>query len=383
MKSSRPCGSTNTQNGQPCQNFRDSCPHPSHKHSNSRSVLPQQAEISQDLDSFWPTEPLHQGVRQGSRGLAGVPELFDDLVLATERRTGMLPNQITKEYWLSCAVYAIATNPQSRNVYNTRTGDLIGVTAFAGGSSLVSGWQILQRHSEDVDIVVFAGSDDVSNSGVGRALKKALLPAYQYLLPVTGKPRKEPMRKLGYRNLVFPMLPDEEEYLKTEATFEAPAYDLPLCSERTIISSMGKAASPSLIAKYPELGGFKMLCITPAYTAANKLDALHRRSHTGDYQGLFDRSRDLYDTAMIAKTSHGLQVPELLERLQYRLARPWSTRAVYGRPPRGYSSSPAFQPRTRAYEAIKEGYEHLLPSLVWGEMPTFKEAIELTLTLDP
>ena len=45
------------------------------------------------------------------------------------------------------------------------------------------------------------------------------------------------------------------------------------------------------ITQFPELGGFELLCIRPAWTAANKFDALHRRAASGDHKGVRGRGR--------------------------------------------------------------------------------------------
>ena len=50
----------------------------------------------------------------------------------------------------------------------------------------------------------------------------------------------------------------------------------------TVRSLIARYSDGELEQEFPELGGFAMPCVREAYTAINKLDALHRRAASGD-----------------------------------------------------------------------------------------------------
>ncbi len=151
---------------------------------------------------------------------------------------------------------------------------------------------------------------------------------------------------------------------------------------RIVVSQMGRVASVEQLRQFPELGGFEVECVTPAYTALNKFDALHRRAALGHHDGIAQRGRDLYDLARIALSEHARQVRPLLDAAAERVARPLSRRRPVARPADGYAASPVFAAGTPACEALRSGYTEAVAELVWGTAPAFEDAIELAVSLD-
>ncbi len=320
-------------------------------------------------------------VEEGSPGLAGQPRVFAEILHKTIEYTGQDPRQITKEYWLLSSLYAIASETKNEYIRHPTTDAILGKFAFGGGSSLMAGWHIVERHSEDVDLIIFASEQNVSAKNVGRLLKMPLEHAVEHLEPVTQNIEKEVMVTRGYRSMMFD-IGTARNYLKIESTLEAPEQGLKLAEPRVLMSNMGKCASAEQLAEFPELGGFQMQCVTPEYTALNKFDALHRRALMDMHESIFGRGRDAYDLACIAKTEHGLYVQRLLDASDFRNARPLSNRPNIARPKQGYSASPVFMPGTKAHAALEAGYHSAVAETVWGEAPGFKDAITLIRTLD-
>ncbi len=125
-----------------------------------------------------------------------------------------------------------------------------------------------------------------------------------------------------------------------------------------------------------------MLCVTPAATAHNKLDALHSKATLGLVRSVAARGRDLYDIYRIACTEHGPQVREVIEVSRGRVARPFSNRVEVPRPARGYGASLVFASGTEANQALESGYREAVEDLVWGAAPRFEEAVEAARSLD-
>jgi hypothetical protein len=78
--------------------------------------------------------------------LAGLPD-FEDLVRAAATYHGLLPTLVAKDYWVTRVLRAVAGDPA-----------LAGRVVFKGGTSLSKGWHLIDRFSEDIDLLL-TGSD--------------------------------------------------------------------------------------------------------------------------------------------------------------------------------------------------------------------------------
>lgn len=88
-----------------------------------------------------PTGRTHPG-QNGSRMLAHAPE-FEDIVRAAAGYHGLLPDLVRKDYWVTRVLRAIATDAAQR-----------GRVLFKGGTSLSKGWGLIDRFSEDIDLLL-------------------------------------------------------------------------------------------------------------------------------------------------------------------------------------------------------------------------------------
>jgi predicted nucleotidyltransferase component of viral defense system len=68
---------------------------------------------------------------------------FDDAIRAAASHYGLLTEWIRKDYWVTRALEAIA---QEANLKNR--------VVFKGGTSLSKGWSLIDRFSEDIDLLV-------------------------------------------------------------------------------------------------------------------------------------------------------------------------------------------------------------------------------------
>jgi hypothetical protein len=67
---------------------------------------------------------------------------FDQLIGITAERIGMLPILVRKDYWVTRILRAIASDPALRHQ-----------VIFKGGTSLSKGWRLIDRFSEDIDLL--------------------------------------------------------------------------------------------------------------------------------------------------------------------------------------------------------------------------------------
>ena len=331
-------------------------------------------EATSDSDRF-------PGIVAGAIGLAGRPEEFEILAQRTRAAIDVPPANLARDYWLTACLRGVVAAGGVDGVIFTGQGRKqapLAKCAFTGGTSLVSAWGIAERYSEDLDILALVLDEDGSTS----AYKRPLSVVSKWTAAAIGVGKQDMsvvhMNNVGFRRTFF-NIGGKSRFLKIETTVEA--YQDGLCETRPVTSLMGRFATDEELAQYPELGGFEMLCVTPAYTAANKFDALHRRAVTGDLRGLVIRGRDLYDLASIAASEHAEAARGAIPDLAARAASSPGRRENVARPPGGYADSILFRSGSESQEALRDGYDRIGP-LIWGDLPPFHEAIELAATLD-
>lgn len=78
-------------------------------------------------------------------------ELFQDAVTATSQQKGILEIYIEKDYWVTLALYAIFNNEIGKE------------TVFKGGTALSKCNQLIDRFSEDIDLVVLRKDGETNN----------------------------------------------------------------------------------------------------------------------------------------------------------------------------------------------------------------------------
>ena len=77
-----------------------------------------------------------------TRALADAPE-FEDAVRASAEHHGILPELVRKDYWVRRVLRGLASDPaHARRVL------------FKGGTSLSKGWRLVDRFSEDIDLLL-------------------------------------------------------------------------------------------------------------------------------------------------------------------------------------------------------------------------------------
>ncbi len=256
---------------------------------------------------------------------------------------------------------------------------------FAGGTALINAWDVGTRHSEDLDLVVLSDIEFPPQREVAQMINQPFERATQALQGIAVPEDLIIDYSEGFRASAL-HLDDTSSPINIDVIVEAPARDLQLTAARRVMSTMGSVASDEDLARFPELGGYEVMCAVPAWTAANKFKALQKRAmrgkHPPDLAGITARGRDLYDHQRIAASEHGRQVRPLLDQMETRKARPLSRRREARRPPGGFGTSPLFRPGTDACEALMFGYERAVRQLVWGEAPSFEEALEAARRLD-
>ena len=248
--------------------------------------------------------------------------------------------------------------------------------AFAGGTSLLSALRVIDRVSEDLDLVVFAvpGGDLKPLRVVMRAL------ARQAAAGVTGGSQALESLRGGSAVVSLDAQP--------RAGAAALRIDVSPCwphagavIKRDSIPLLGRYA-PVSQSRRDDLAPVRVPILHPTITAVNKLAALHGFAAADDVVGLAARVRDLYDLACLAKNEdiH----TQISDRTPAIAAAPTfvQRQANHPRPAKGYGASPAFAPGTEAYRTLRDAYDGLHHMMFGDWRPSFAEAVKLTRSLD-
>ena len=304
-------------------------------------------------------------LRRAATLLRKDPDAFDALRDRTADRLDVDPGAIEKDYWAT-EVLRSATAPVSG----------IDELVFKGGTSLSKGYGIISRFSEDVDVLVVCQQ-------TGQPLKRLLRKVAKRASDDLGVAYEREHEGRGYLNARYSYTARRSVGFLTPGVLleigsrggRWPNERLPV---RSLMSQVAADTDPAAVDDYSDLGVFHVTVLAPERTLAEKLAFLHHRASVGDHTALRNGARHLYDTAMLLSTDRvnealvdGRIVELMLDVDERSSAAGWPCTP---RPEGGFAVSDAFGGDDAVAEALRDGYSRLA-DLVWGELPTFDEAV--------
>ncbi len=222
-------------------------------------------------------------------------ELFRQAILATSQRLKMAEIYVEKDYWVTAALYQIFHS------------NAAPFTVFKGGTALSKAHRLIERFSEDLDLVVIAIPHDSSNQLKNKL--KAITSAVAELLPevdIAGTTNKKGMiRKTAHRYEKIGLsgiYGQVRETIILEATWlgnSEPHIPLPISSY--ITDMMAVTGQEMLIQQYA-LAPFIVQVLSKERTFCEKIMSLVRFSLTENpYTDLSNKIRHIYDLHMMLK----------------------------------------------------------------------------------
>lgn len=244
--------------------------------------------------------------------LAAAPE-FEDAIRAAAEHHGILPDMVRKDYWVTRVLQAIASDPAHE-----------GRVLFKGGTSLSKGWQLINRFSEDVDLLLTGNAYGMMPHGKKERerqfkLLKARVEAETPLrLPEQASLSREDWNFLYLRgdyhcSLRYP-LPGQEvsrrgpntDWLLIEPGFRGgvhPHARRPLLSLVAEFIETQADARAALEPYAVDLRSFEMDLLKPERTFVEKLLSLHVQMSKGEPGARVVRTRHYYDVAQLFSRS--------------------------------------------------------------------------------
>lgn len=318
------------------------------------------------------------------KALAEAPELFDQAIRAAAEFHGMLPELVRKDYWVTRVLRAVAGDPA-----------LEGQVLFKGGTSLSKGWKLIDRFSEDVDLLLTGpglGEPPGTNKArkeVFAALRKCIERETPLRLPAKPDEWFEKMRAYKYE-IRYP-LPGKEgergaantDWLFVESGFRGGANPHERRELGSLVAEFIAAREPlEALAPYEsDLAPFPMHLLRPERTFAEKLFAVHSEMlkglegaerigirHYYDLAQLFVRSEDV-------KRALGAHEIELLVKEAARISNAYFG-GNFDLDNLGLEQSPALRPNDELLRVLRRKYESRgEESLYYRSRPTFDEII--------
>lgn len=310
----------------------------------------------------------------------------------TAARTGLFEASVEKDFWVCWILEKLFTLSE--------WGEAI---TFKGGTSLSKGWKLIERFSEDVDIVIdraalgFGGSDspekapsqkqtrkrldalrEAAQKAIAESISPALEQAIRAELPDGDWQLIEDEDDPDGQTLLFAYptaFPDHPEYLRQVVKIEMGARSDTDPSEQVEIS-------PIIAETFPELmpgSAFPVRCVDPVRTFWEKAMLLHEETYRPPDRrkqktGL---ARHYYDLYRLIQGGYGEKAAQDLSLFE-RIA---AHRRVYFR--YGWLDYATLSPgRLRIVPledqmaAWRQDYRNMQSEMFYGEVPAFEEIIE-------
>lgn len=300
---------------------------------------------------------------------------FGPTLDAAAERLGISATAVEKDYWVSEALRMLA---------RAFAGDFI----FKGGTSLSKGYRIVERFSEDIDILVLPGK---RGRGTTDKLMKAMGDAAAAGIGGQASPagESETGRHRSYE-VSYPARREATTLVRTSVLLEMgvrggqhPHELIPLsCLLGDALETAGTDLSD-----FSDLGPFEVLVLHPGRTLLEKLVHIHRLAQAlaadpsrqpdpRSGRHFYDVFRLLGDGRVLDLLADREQVEQVINSVEEI-----DTTHFGGnddkelRPAGGFAASPAFDLNTDVSQRLRAAYETTMPELYFGadSLPTWGE----------
>lgn len=306
------------------------------------------------------------------------PDALNALVSRVAEHRGLNPAYVEKDFWVT-EVLRVAT--RARPIAGC---DQPVEFIFKGGTSLSRVFGLIDRFSEDIDLLV------AFPQGPGASARHAVFKQVDVQIAA----------HLGSPGIVV----SSTTGVKRDTTYVYPASFPGSALKEGVLLEMGSRGGTHPVSPHPfrsmiaiyadevlgedvsawdEFAPFEVNVLAPERTLLEKLAAVHAAASAGDNNAILKAGRHFYDIArLLASTvvTDALDAlgPEGVRELAADIDR-HSERAGFAwspRPEGGYADSPAFNVDAAAFPFITRGYDSAL-SLVYGRRPSLAEVLDV------
>lgn len=224
-------------------------------------------------------------------------ELFKEIINEAADFLGFKTSHIEKDYWVTKILKDVVSSELGKQAY------------FKGGTSLSKAYGIIQRFSEDLDMLTYTGDDNASKSKE-KALNKKVC---DIIVSKNNEIYKPDLSKTGgnFRKLYFFYGNQYSQIgLKKNLEVEIKACDMPdknliyYPTETRMISPivgefLNKVGRKDLVIQFG-LQSFEVQCVNPRKTICDKISRMVKLSYRENpVEEFSEHIRDLYDLHQI------------------------------------------------------------------------------------
>jgi len=300
-------------------------------------------------------------------------ELFKDAVIATSQLKGIPEIYIEKDYWVTLALYAIFTSEAKE------------YSIFKGGTALSKCNQMIERFSEDIDIVLLKQRDESSNQ-----LKNKLKRITKIIEPILSEieingitNKKGMIRKTAhnYPKIFDGLFGQIRDKIIVEATWLGSFEPYEKGNVSSLIYEMILETNQEQIADEYGLKPFEVNVLSPKRTFCEKIMSLVRFSYTSNpIEDLNNKIRHIYDLNQMLKDENirSFFDTEEFEKLLIKVANDDFLSFKSGN--EWLQNHPVkamiFKESDSIWNKLKTTYFSTFSKLVYGELPNEKEILK-------
>lgn len=298
------------------------------------------------------------------------PELFSHAILTTSKNLKINPLYIEKDYWVTFALFNIFKN------------DIGKETIFKGGTALVKCFGMIQRFSEDIDLVVLRNGNETANQLKNKIKKMSkcvsdVLPEIN-MVGITNKVGMIRKTAHYYPQTFTGHFGQVRDFIIIESTWLGNFEPYTKANVGSFIYEMMKKNNQqSLIDEYG-MNPFEVLALNPKRTLCEKIMSLVRFSQTSQpIADLRNKIRHTYDIHLMLKDENlkSFFLSNDFETMILRVAN--DDLISFKNNNEWLANHPAtaiiFSETTGTWNKIKDVYENNFSELVFGELPVETE----------
>jgi len=221
-------------------------------------------------------------------------KLFKQAITTASEQTGLPEIYIEKDYWVTLALHSIFTSEIGESVI------------FKGGTALAKCFQIIERFSEDIDLVILRKPEDTGNQ-LKKKLKtitklvNAKIPEI-HIESITNKMGMIRKTAHNYEKIFTGNFKQVRDNLIIESTWLGHFEPFTTAKVSSYIYDMMLRTRQENLAKEYDLTPFLVKVLDPTRTLCEKIMSLVRFSHTENpVEDLNNKIRHIYDIHQMLK----------------------------------------------------------------------------------
>lgn len=307
-------------------------------------------------------------------------DAFEGAIVATAQHFGIAEIYVEKDYWVTFALKQIFTDENSKDI-----------AVFKGGTSLSKCFGIIERFSEDIDMVVIKDDGETDNS-LKRKLKK-VTSALEAVMPVIPnhplENKRGKIRKVvyGYDKVgVKGAYGQVRDQIVLEVSSLGNSHPSEIVNVHSMITEfIATTNNPDLIKEY-QLEPFKVTVISIERTFCEKIISLVRFSYTeSPLEDLANKVRHTYDLHQLLQEGRISSFMKLNEFETMLLQVGKDDDKAIPNDKEWLSKHPSesffFRETEKVWETVSKTYSTSFKELLTGELPDEKDVLESMLTI--